>query len=111
MEIIVSKLMCINNFSTARYFVDKTIEELQKQGGKKSDDEKGVLEKLLEINKDVAVIMASDMLFAGVDTVNWLTSRRSSLKVEPSKAVTARQLYPCTYGIGTVAINSSGTAE
>ncbi|CAH2979581.1 unnamed protein product [Chilo suppressalis] len=54
----------------ARFFIDKTIEELNKQGTRKSEEEKSVLEKLLEINKDVAVIMASDVLFAGVDTTS-----------------------------------------
>lgn len=43
--------------------------ELKKNKGK-SDDEKGILEKLLEINEEYAYIMASDMLFAGVDTVS-----------------------------------------
>lgn len=36
---------------------------------KTSDSEKGVLEKLLEIDERIAVLMVSDMLFAGVDTV------------------------------------------
>ncbi|KAL0883705.1 hypothetical protein ABMA27_015823 [Loxostege sticticalis] len=52
--------------TVARYFVDKSIEELKVKG--KTEDQKGILEKLLEINKEVALIMASDMLFAGVDT-------------------------------------------
>lgn len=39
---------------------------------KKSDSEKAVLEKLLDINEEIAVIMACDMLFAGVDTVRRL---------------------------------------
>lgn len=50
----------------ARYFIDKSIEELKTKG--KTEDQKGILEKLLDINKEVALIMASDMLFAGVDT-------------------------------------------
>ncbi|CAH2063620.1 unnamed protein product, partial [Iphiclides podalirius] len=32
------------------------------------DKEKGILEKLLEIDEQVAILMASDLLFAGVDT-------------------------------------------
>lgn len=39
---------------------------------KKSDSEKGILEKLLEIDEHVAFLMASDLLFAGVDTVGKL---------------------------------------
>lgn len=38
---------------------------------KKTDSEKAILDKLLQVNEEVAVIMASDMLFAGVDTVRW----------------------------------------
>lgn len=33
------------------------------------DSEKGVLEKLLDIDENIAVLMVCDMLFAGVDTV------------------------------------------
>lgn len=33
-------------------------------------ENKGVLEKLLEVDEHVAVVMATDMLFAGVDTVS-----------------------------------------
>ncbi|CAG9791827.1 unnamed protein product [Diatraea saccharalis] len=52
----------------ACYFINKTIEEFQKENKRKLDDNKSVLEKLLEINKDIAVVMASDLLLAGVDT-------------------------------------------
>lgn len=34
------------------------------------DHEQSVLDKLLEINKDYAILMAFDMLFAGIDTVS-----------------------------------------
>lgn len=50
-----------------KHFLDKAKEDLKNK--KKTDDEKGVLEKLLDIDEKVAHIMASDMLFAGVDTV------------------------------------------
>lgn len=36
----------------------------------KPDEQKGVLEKLLDINEEYAYIMATDMLVAGVDTVS-----------------------------------------
>lgn len=49
--------------------MSKAVKELQSKN-QPSTDEKGVLEKLLEINENIAVIMASDMLFAGVDTVS-----------------------------------------
>lgn len=51
-----------------RHFLKQGMDELKKNSGQKSDSEKGVLEKLLEINEEYAYMMASDMLFAGVDT-------------------------------------------
>ncbi|XP_050678128.1 cytochrome P450 CYP12A2-like isoform X2 [Leptidea sinapis] len=51
----------------SKYFINKAMEQNQ-NNQKKDDNEKGVLEKLLEIDERVAVIMAGDMLFAGVDT-------------------------------------------
>ncbi|KAL0839369.1 hypothetical protein ABMA28_016102 [Loxostege sticticalis] len=56
--------------NTARYFIDRTIDELKAKGGTKIESEKGVLEKLLDINKEMAVLMASDMITAGVDTTS-----------------------------------------
>ncbi|CAH2091759.1 unnamed protein product [Euphydryas editha] len=50
-----------------KYFIAKAREELEKKQ-KSPDDKKGALEKLLDINENVALIMANDMLFAGVDT-------------------------------------------
>ncbi|XP_050362999.1 cytochrome P450 CYP12A2-like [Nymphalis io] len=49
------------------YFISKAIENLKNRKDS-PNEEKGVLEKLLEIDHKVAVIMASDMLFAGIDT-------------------------------------------
>lgn len=43
--------------------------EKKKQLGEGSEEEESVLEKLLKIDKPVAIIMALDMLMAGVDTV------------------------------------------
>ncbi|CAG9791828.1 unnamed protein product [Diatraea saccharalis] len=54
----------------ARYFIDKSIEELENHKEITHDDQKSILVKLLDINKDVAVVMASDALFAGVDTTS-----------------------------------------
>lgn len=39
---------------------------------RKEDDDESVLEKLLKINPDYALLMAMDMLLAGVDTVDAL---------------------------------------
>ncbi|XP_050678116.1 cytochrome P450 CYP12A2-like isoform X4 [Leptidea sinapis] len=53
----------------SKYFINKAIEQNKNKVGE-NKDEKGVLEKLLEIDERVATIMAGDMLFAGVDTRN-----------------------------------------
>lgn len=50
-------------------YVQEAIHRIEQSTEKKSDSEKSVLEKLLGINRKYAVIMAMDMLFAGVDTV------------------------------------------
>lgn len=49
-------------------FIDQSIEDM-KTKPQDSSDEESVLEKLLKIDKRVAIIMALDMLMAGVDTV------------------------------------------
>lgn len=50
--------------------IDKSIEEI-KIKPQDADKENSVLEKLLKIDKRVAIIMALDMLMAGVDTVKF----------------------------------------
>lgn len=50
--------------------MDESIEELNKQPANYSRDrEASVLEKLLKIDRQIAVVMAFDMLVGGVDTV------------------------------------------
>ncbi|XP_023160061.2 cytochrome P450 CYP12A2-like [Drosophila hydei] len=48
--------------------VQDAIERIEQSTTDKSHEEKSVLEKLLAINRKYAVIIALDMLFAGVDT-------------------------------------------
>lgn len=60
-------------FSLTKFFIERALkiyEESKKNGEVTSNSEKPVLEKLLEIDTNVAVIMASDMLLGGVDTVS-----------------------------------------
>lgn len=59
-------------FSLSKYFIENSIQQFQKRD-KSESEEKGILEKLLEIDEEVAIIMASDMLLAGVDTVCFLS--------------------------------------
>lgn len=49
--------------------VDEAIERLKNSQDSNQNKEASVLEKLLKIDRKVAVIMAMDMLLAGVDTV------------------------------------------
>lgn len=49
-------------------YIDKSMAEIEKRGPN-THGEESVLEKLLKIDKKVAIIMALDMLMAGVDTV------------------------------------------
>ncbi|XP_023942726.2 cytochrome P450 CYP12A2-like [Bicyclus anynana] len=49
------------------YFVDKASDEL-KSTGEKDYKDKSVLEKVLDIDRKIALATAHDMLFAGVDT-------------------------------------------
>ncbi|XP_068628185.1 cytochrome P450 CYP12A2-like [Battus philenor] len=49
-----------------KFFIQNAKEKFVSE--KKSDSEKGILEKLIEIDENVANLMASDLLFAGVDT-------------------------------------------
>lgn len=57
-------------FSLIAGYVNAALVHLEKGGSRAgSQREAGVLEKLLKIDKNVAVVMATDMLTAGVDTV------------------------------------------
>lgn len=59
------------HFSATLYYIDEAIDKL----GKTPSDpnrEPSVLEKLLKIDKQVAMVMALDMFLAGVDTVCFL---------------------------------------
>lgn len=53
-------------------YIDAATVRLQKQGPTE-DHEMGVLEKLLQIDRRVALVMCYDMLIAGVDTVSTLS--------------------------------------
>ncbi|XP_050678123.1 cytochrome P450 CYP12A2-like [Leptidea sinapis] len=66
-------------------FVKKAREKL-KNDIEKPDELKSVLEKLLEIDERIALIMASDLLFTGVDTVgNTMSATLYLLASNPEK--------------------------
>lgn len=57
------------SFSIIISFIDKSILEINKKDKNATSSEESVLEKLLKMDKRVAIVMALDMLMAGVDTV------------------------------------------
>ena len=62
-------MICNIGFSSIMAVVDEAIEKIE--NGTAADDVKdGILYKLLKVDKNIAIIMASDMIFAGVDTVS-----------------------------------------
>lgn len=56
-----------NIFSIVLSYIEETIE---KNDATKDTIESGFLQKLLKINKDIAVIMSVDSLMSGIDTVS-----------------------------------------
>ncbi|XP_023942759.2 cytochrome P450 CYP12A2 [Bicyclus anynana] len=59
---LYSEHMRLNEF-----FIDKAIQQL-KSKEEKNDKDKSILEKLLEMDRNVAVTVSNDLLLAGVDT-------------------------------------------
>lgn len=55
--------------SLSKKHVDRALERLAKETNKNDDHEESVLQKILQVDKDYAVVMALDMLLAGIDTV------------------------------------------
>lgn len=58
--------------SICRKFVDETLQNISERG--EMGEGKSVLEKLVKIDRKIAVIMAVDMLIAGVDTTSSVMS-------------------------------------
>lgn len=58
-------------YSLIHKYISEAIFRIDKnKNSLKSDQEMGVLEKLLKIDRNAAFVMATDMLLAGVDTVS-----------------------------------------
>lgn len=57
--------------ATIMLYVDKAVARLDARGQLNSNEagDRSVLEKLLMIDRRIAIVMAFDMLLAGVDTV------------------------------------------
>ncbi len=57
-------------YSLSKKHIDRAIERLAKQTERDQGHEESVLQKILQVDKDYAVVMALDMLLAGIDTVD-----------------------------------------
>lgn len=51
-------------------YIEQTMQETKTVNEEKIGNENGILQKLLKIDKKVAIIMAVDSMTAGIDTVN-----------------------------------------
>jgi hypothetical protein len=58
------------------------IEEAMKKMEKKNESDVSVLEKLLQIDRKVAVVMALDMILAGVDTVKSIIHHKINRRIK-----------------------------
>lgn len=56
---------------TIMKYVDRAVVRLDTKGKLGDESDRSVLEKLLLIDRRVAIVMAFDMLLAGVDTVSF----------------------------------------
>ncbi|GBP65036.1 Cytochrome P450 CYP12A2 [Eumeta japonica] len=75
-----------------RYFIHDAMKKLNDKKYTRTEEQKGVLEKLLEVDEDIAVKMATDMLFAGVDTTaHSMISVLYLLAVNPEKQLKLRE--------------------
>lgn len=63
-------------------YVDKKVNRLEASGEIITNkSEKSILEKLLLINREVAIVMAFDMLLAGVDTVIFIELKKEKMQI------------------------------
>nr|ADF87562.1 cytochrome P450 CYP12A6 [Drosophila wassermani] len=73
-------------------YVNEAVERLEREPPNKPDHEKSLLEKLLKTNKQIAIVMAIDMLMAGVDTTtSAFTGTLICLAKNPEKQAKLRE--------------------
>lgn len=68
--IICHKFICITRIAVE--YLNEAKQKIKDSTLKKAEHEKGILEKVLEINEALAKPVAIDTLAAGIDTVNIL---------------------------------------
>lgn len=62
----------MKTFEEGTYIIRNYVEKAMKkyENSTSTSEHPGILEKLLKVDKDVAFVMAMDMLGAGIDTVS-----------------------------------------
>lgn len=58
--------------NTAMYYIDQAIARVDANDANDSNREKSVLEKLVKVDRQVAVAVALDLILAGIDTVRFI---------------------------------------
>jgi hypothetical protein len=56
-------------FSLSSVIIDEAKEKFEKRSAEESENDQGILFKLLQKDKRFATVMAFDMIFGGIDTV------------------------------------------
>lgn len=51
-------------------YINKVMKTIKERGHDVPDEDKSIIEKLLAIDEKVAIMMGSEMLLAGIDTVS-----------------------------------------
>lgn len=54
----------------SKQYIDKATKRFEKCSEIPNGSDKSILERLLKIDREIAIVMAIDMLLAGIDTVN-----------------------------------------
>lgn len=60
----------INLYSISTKYIEQAKQRIKDRDHEVPDEDKSVLEKLLAVDEKVAIMMANEMLMAGIDTVS-----------------------------------------
>lgn len=69
-------------------FIEQAEQRMKERGHDIPEEDKSVLEKLLAVDEKVAIMMANEMLLAGIDTVSIVTLWKKYLINQKGKSET-----------------------
>lgn len=58
-------------FSISKIYIDQAQNKIKERGHDVPEEDKSIIEKLIAIDERVAILMANEMLMAGIDTVSY----------------------------------------